>query len=61
MARLQVAERDRIENAISSLAEEPRPPGCAKLKGSGDWRIRVGKYRVVYGIRDEERVVEILN
>ena len=53
MAGLQVAKRDRIENS--------RPPGCVKLKGNGDRRMRVGSYRVVYGIRDEERVAEILN
>jgi mRNA interferase RelE/StbE len=61
IANLQVVERNRIEDAISSLAENPRPPGCVKLKGSEDWRIRVGDHRVVYGIRDEERIVEVLN
>ncbi len=52
---------ERIDSAILALADDPRPPGCMKLKGREDWRIRIGDYRVVYGIDDERRVVEILN
>ena len=34
---------------IESLAANPRPPGCKKLKGYPDlWRVRVGDYRVIY-------------
>ncbi|HEX2742609.1 MAG TPA: type II toxin-antitoxin system RelE/ParE family toxin [Rubrobacter sp.] len=39
----------------------PTIPGCTRLSGRDDWRIRVGDYRIVYGIDDERRVVEILN
>ncbi len=40
---------DRIDRKILALAENPRPPGCKKLKGYKDqWRLRVGDYRVVY-------------
>jgi mRNA interferase RelE/StbE len=46
---------------MPSLVENPRPPGYAKLKGSEYWRIRVGIYRVVYCVRDEVQVVEVLN
>jgi mRNA interferase RelE/StbE len=28
-----------------------------KLAGRGDYRVRVGDYRVVYAVDDEERVV----
>lgn len=38
----------------------PRPAGCAKLRGHKDqWRIRVGDYRVVYQIDDSQRSVNI--
>lgn len=38
----------RIDKAILSLEEEPRPVGCIKLKsGSNLYRIRVGAYRIV--------------
>ena len=49
-----------IKRAISTLAENPRPPGCLKMTGPGDeWRIRVGDWRVVYRI-DDGRVVVIV-
>ncbi len=33
----------RIVEAVSGLAEDPRPAGCKKLKGHDDlWRIRIG-------------------
>ena len=47
--------------AILALADDPGPPGYVKLKGREDWRIRVGDYRIVYGIDDEQRIVEVLN
>ena len=47
--------------AIEALAEDPRPEGCRKLTGSSnDWRIRVGDYRVLYEIEDQNQVVRIM-
>lgn len=44
----------RVAEAISELADEPRPGGCSKLAGRpNDWRIRIGDYRVIYQIRDQ--------
>ena len=42
----------RIENSLLKLEENPRPPGCKKLKGRDAWRIRIGEYRVIYEIED---------
>ncbi|MPV50692.1 type II toxin-antitoxin system mRNA interferase toxin, RelE/StbE family [Pseudactinotalea sp. HY160] len=51
----------RILRAIDALADEPRPPGCLQLRGgNGELRIRVGDYRVVYDVIDEEVVVLVL-
>ena len=61
MERLPTEVYDRVDSAILALADDPRPPGCVKLKGREDWRIRVGDYRIVYGIDDEQRIVEVLN
>jgi mRNA interferase RelE/StbE len=50
----------RVDRKIMSLAENPRLPGCKKLKGSKDtWRIRIGAWRVVYVVDDEAKVVTI--
>jgi mRNA interferase RelE/StbE len=50
-----------ITSSILSLAENPRPQGCKKLKGSKSdfWRIRIGDYRVLYTIADEIRIVDV--
>ena len=45
---------------IEALSTNPRPRGCLKLQGAEAlWRIRVGDYRVIYSINDEERIVDI--
>lgn len=49
-----------VDRAISALAQEPRPPRVKKLAASGLWRIRVGRYRVVYHIDDKERLVIVV-
>lgn len=51
----------RILGRIDALALEPRPPGCQKLTGQERYRVRVGRYRVIYEIRDDLlRVIVIM-
>jgi mRNA interferase RelE/StbE len=49
-----------IARAIDRLANTPRPAGCKKLRGTELWRFRLGRYRVVYQINDETRLVIIV-
>lgn len=60
LAALPNAVYDRVVAAIQSLATTPRPFGCVKLQGSEDWRIRVGAYRIIYRINDDELVVTVI-
>ena len=50
----------RILRRISSLADDPRPPGCEKLSGLERYRIRQGSYRIVYEIEDTRLIVLIV-
>lgn len=50
----------RVANAILGLEEDPRPPGCRKLRGLQGWRIRIGKWRVIYNVNDLEHVVTLV-
>ncbi len=61
LARLPQKEYERVRDAIRALAEDPRPAGCIKLTGREGWRIRVGRYRVIYEIEDVVRVVTVLD
>ncbi|MFN3689640.1 MAG: type II toxin-antitoxin system RelE family toxin [Fimbriimonadales bacterium] len=50
----------RIAAAIDTLRETPRPRGVVKLKGHQRlYRLRVGRYRIVYEIDDEAKRVRI--
>lgn len=60
IARLPATAQNRIESSLRALAEDPRPPGCRKLRGEEGWRLRVGNYRIIYEIDDEERLITIL-
>jgi len=57
----QKKDRQRIVASIRSLADDPRSPGCEKLAGEQDrYRVRVGRYRVIYSIGDEELLVVVV-
>ena len=50
----------KVVKRIQSLAQNPRLPGCQKLSGQNCFRIRQGDYRIVYSIKDQEHVVDIV-
>jgi len=53
-------DRMRIVDRIAKLADDPRPEGCEKLSGQEKYRIRQGRYRIVYSIEDRELVVFVV-
>jgi mRNA interferase RelE/StbE len=61
LAKLPAQDFERVRDAIAALGAEPRPSGCKKLVGREGWRIRVGRYRVIYEVADTVRVVTVLD
>lgn len=60
--RIQRPGFERLKDAISSLADNPRPHKVRKIEGTEKaYRIRVGAYRVVYEVYDREKLVLILH
>ena len=51
---------DRLIDAIYDLSENPRPPGHKKLKSRMGYRIRIGDYRVIYEIFDDELLISVI-
>ena len=51
---------NRILNRIKTLEENPRPVGCEKLTDKEKYRLRQGRYRIVYSIQDDELTVWIV-
>ena len=54
--------RQRVIDSIQKLVEDPHPRGARKMVGEmrGAWRIRVGDYRVIYDVDEDQRLVIIL-
>ena len=52
--------RERMSHKTLDLENDPRPPGCKKLKGRDAYRIRVGDYRVIYEIQDDRLIVDVV-
>ena len=61
LADIPAKDYERVRNVISTLAQNPRPPGCLKLTARDGWRIRVGDYRVIYAIDDSQQVATVLH
>lgn len=53
-------QRQLIVARIEALSEDPRPPGCEKLTGREQYRVRQGVYRIVYAIDDDRLVVYVV-
>ncbi len=59
--RIRRQDFERLRDAVRGLAEEPRPHGVWKIKGEERaYRIKVGSYRVVYEVYDNDNLVLIL-
>jgi mRNA interferase RelE/StbE len=50
----------KILKRIEALAEDPRPPGCEKLTEQQRYRLRQGRYRILYSIKDDELTVWVV-
>ncbi len=53
-------DRQRIVYRIQGLAENPRPRGCEKLSDQDKYRLRQGKYRILYQIHNDEVIVVVV-
>jgi mRNA interferase RelE/StbE len=58
--RLQDNIADRLIEAIYKLTDNPRPPGCKKLKGRDGYRIREGDYRIIYKVFDNILLIDVI-
>lgn len=62
LAAIQPREQaQRLADRIRTLADEPRPHGCEKLRsGGGQLRIRQGDWRAIYEVEDGRKLVTVL-
>lgn len=60
LARLPRDARQRLVAAIDNLADEPLAGALLKGGSRGSRRLRVGHYRIVYEVLDDELVVLVI-
>ena len=48
----------RIDERIQALRVSPRGRGCKKL-GEDIYRVRVGRFRIIYHVDDEQQLIRI--
>jgi mRNA interferase RelE/StbE len=53
-------DRRRVVERISRLAEDPGPLGAEKISGQDKYRLRPGRYCVLYTIQDQDLVVQVV-
>jgi mRNA interferase RelE/StbE len=53
-------DRQRVLERISKLAEDPRPIGGEKISGQDKYRVRQGRYRILYAIEDQDLIVQVV-
>jgi mRNA interferase RelE/StbE len=59
--KLSADVKERILRSLFNLEKEPRPANSKKLKGHrGEYRLRIGDYRVIYEIDDGNKVLIVL-
>ena len=61
LRRLDRPVQRRILDALTDLGMDPRPHGTkALVGGEGLLRIRIGDYRVVYEVQDDQLIVLVV-
>lgn len=58
LSRIPKKQRERVVETMRSLSGKPRPYGCQHLQDEL-FRVRVGQYRIVYAVFDDEVIVVV--
>jgi len=62
LKKIDVKTLSRISRAIEALKEDSKPSNSTKISGvtNETYRIRCGKYRVIYRIQGEKLIILII-
>jgi len=50
----------KVLDKITALSDNPKGDGCIKLSGKECYRVRQGLYRIIYEIKDNVLVVNVI-
>ncbi len=60
LKRLDKSQVERILVRIYLLGDNPYPNGVEQLTGQKAYRIRVGVYRVIYEIHNQQLLIQVI-
>jgi mRNA interferase RelE/StbE len=60
LAKISKNDRIRLIDAIDRIREEPNAGGVLKGEFSGLRRLRIGSYRIIYEVIDDQLVVLVV-
>ncbi len=60
LSALSRRDLQKVLHRIETLSLDPRPAGCEKLTGEERYRVRQGRYRILYSIQDQELTVWVV-
>ena len=60
LKKIAIKDRERLIVAIDALSTNPAAGGVLKGEFAGLRRLRVGDYRIVYEVNDDELVVLVI-
>lgn len=60
LKKIPKADLRKTLSRIKKLSDNPRPAGCEKLTGQEQYRLRQGKYRIVYSIQDDKLTIWVV-
>lgn len=60
LALIPAKDVPKIMQRIVLLGDDPRAPGCEKITGQNRYRLRQGRYRILYSIRDQELTIIVV-
>jgi mRNA interferase RelE/StbE len=64
LARIRSEDKDafaRIRQAMSALADQPRPDAAVAWGGTGIYRLRLADIRILYEVDDRASTVDVVN
>jgi len=61
LRKIDKIEIPKILKEIETLSKNPYPTNCKKILGTEHiFRIKIGKYRVIYSIENQKLIIEII-
>lgn len=59
--KLGADAQNKVIECLEKLESDPRPNGVEKLSQDPRfWRVKAGKYRVIYAIEDDKKIIIVL-